>query len=76
VSDKNWPKRKHALFPASTYGPDIVYHNDYVLKLECRYAIAVEALIKVMTRSTGTNFTLARTALEQCPPLPKEVERE
>ena len=58
----------------------------YVLELERRYAIAVEALLELADLMDDTltknyvpdSFTTqpARKALAQCPLLPKEKERE
>jgi hypothetical protein len=67
VNTPDWPKR---------------YVHPYVLELERRYAIAVEALWIIECATTGYSglagnaCNIANSALSQCPPLPKEVERE
>ena len=74
MTTPDWPERKRALVPAPTYGPDIVYHNAYVLELERRYAILHRAVLeRSQAPARGINCI---ELLAQCPPLPKEKERE
>ena len=67
MTTPDWPERDPPLDKLMR-----VFAEPYVLELERRYAIAVEAL----EQCHGMGLCLTHVALAQCPPLPKEKERE
>jgi hypothetical protein len=88
MTTPDWPERKYRiLYVSSSTQEDEgnkFFHERYVLELERRYKIAMEALVGIEEYWNGSlNETAtrdaaivtaerAREALAQCPPLPEE----